>query len=72
MVKNPPAILGSIPGLGRSPGGWYDNPFQYSFPGISPQTEETGGLQSVGHKESDMAEKISTAQHIVIAMAIFV
>ena len=72
MIKNPPAILGSIPGLGRSPGGGYDNPLQYSFPGESPQTEETGGLQSVGHKESDMAEKISTTQHIVIAIAIFV
>ena len=23
--------LGSILGLGRSPGGWYGNPFQYSF-----------------------------------------
>ena len=36
MVKNPPANAGdtrdvdSIPGLGRSPGGGKDNPFQYS------------------------------------------
>ena len=36
MVKNPPANAGdvrdagSIPGLGRSPGGGHDNPLQYS------------------------------------------
>ena len=36
MVKNPPASagdlrdMGSIPGLGGSPGGWNGNPLQYS------------------------------------------
>ena len=36
VVKHPPANagdirdMGSIPGLGRSPGGRYDNPLQYS------------------------------------------
>ena len=36
MVKNPPANIGdvrdagSIPGLGRSPGGGHGNPLQYS------------------------------------------
>ena len=36
MVKNPPASardvrdVGSIPGLGRSPGEGHDNPLQYS------------------------------------------
>ena len=36
MVKNPPTNagdirdMGSIPGLGRSPGGGHGNPFQYS------------------------------------------
>ena len=35
-VKNPPAIadderdMGSIPGLGKSPGGGHGNPLQYS------------------------------------------
>jgi len=35
-TKNPPANAGDagnqglIPGLGRSPGGWHGNPFQYS------------------------------------------
>ena len=36
MVKNPPAnagdirVAGSIPGLGRSPGGGHGDPLQYS------------------------------------------
>ena len=36
MVKNPPARAadaGSIPGLGRSPGGGNGNPLQYSYLG---------------------------------------
>ena len=35
--------LGSIPGLGRSPGGGNGNPLQYSCLEI-PWTEEPGGL----------------------------
>ena len=38
VVKNPPANagdMGSIPGLGRSPGGGYSNSFQYSCMGSS-------------------------------------
>ena len=37
--------LGSIPGLGRSPGGEHGKPLQYRE---SPWTEEPGGLQSKG------------------------
>ena len=39
--------LGLIPGLGRSPGGGHGNPLRYSCLEI-PQTEEPGGLQSMG------------------------
>ena len=57
VVKNTPAnaggirYMGSIPGLGRSPGGGHGNPFQYSclenlMAGYSPQCL----------KESDMTE----------------
>ena len=52
LVKNPPAI-GSIPGLGRSPGGGYGNPRQYSC------LENPQGQRSLvacspwGRKESD-------------------
>ena len=49
VVKNPPASAGdirdggSIPGLGRSPGGGHDNPLQYSCLENSID-EEPGGL----------------------------
>ena len=39
--------LGSIPGLGNSPGGGHGNPLQF-LPGESPWTEEPDGLQSMG------------------------
>ena len=48
-VKNVPANAGdlsttcSIPGLGRSPGGGYGDPFQYSCLEI-PRSEEPGRL----------------------------
>ena len=51
MVKNPPANaghardLGSIPGLGRFPGGGHGNALQYSR--LENPTEEPGRLQSV-------------------------
>ena len=55
MVKNPPANvgdIGSISGPGRSPGeGNGSNPLQCSCWRIS-WTEEPGGLQSMGLKES--------------------
>ena len=40
-------------GWGDSPGGEKGNPLQYSCLEI-PWTEELGGLQSMGSKESDM------------------
>ena len=50
MVKNPSTCtvgdLGSIPGLGRCPGGGQRTPV--FLPGESPWTEEPGGLQSKG------------------------
>ena len=42
--------LGSIPGLGRSPGGGHGNPLQYSCL-ENPNGEERGALQSMSHKE---------------------
>ena len=54
---------GSIPGLGWSPGGGHDNPFQYSC-WRSPRTQESGGLQSIGshrvrHDRSNLVSKLS-------------
>ena len=36
--------VGSIPGLGRSPGGGHGNPLQYILAWRIPWTEEPGGL----------------------------
>ena len=53
MVKDPPANsgdirdAGSIPGLGRSPGGGHGNSLQYPCLG-NPMDREPGGLQSMG------------------------
>ena len=57
MVKTLPANAGDmrdpglIPGSGRSPGGEYGNPLQYSCLG-NPLTEEPGGLQSMGSERA--------------------
>ena len=40
--------LVSVPGLGRSPGGGHGNQLQYPCLENPDQTEEPGGLQSVG------------------------
>jgi len=40
--------LGSIPGLGRSPGGDHGNLVQYSYLEEFPWTEEPWRLQSMG------------------------
>ena len=40
--------LGSIPRLGRSPGGRHGNPLQYSYLENSMDREEPGGPQSIG------------------------
>ena len=47
--------LGLILGLGRSPGGGHDNPFQYSC------LENPHGQRSLeSHRELDIAEQLST------------
>ena len=57
VVKNPPANagdikdVGSIPGLGRSPGEGHGNPLQYSFLENSKDRGawQTTGSRTVGH-----------------------
>ncbi|CAI9180873.1 unnamed protein product [Rangifer tarandus platyrhynchus] len=53
--------LGSVLGLGRSPGGGHGDPLWYSC------LENPHGQRSLAgysHKELDMTEQLSTAQHI--------
>ena len=65
MVKNPPdnagdiRDVGSIPGLGRSPGGRHGNPLLEN-----PHAERSlVGYSPWGQKEPDTTEQLSTAQH---------
>ena len=53
--------LGSIPGLGRPPGGGHDNPLQYSLLEDPQGQRSLGGYGPRGHKESDTTELLSTA-----------
>ena len=54
VIKNSPAnagVMGSVPGLGRSPGGGNGNPLQYTCLG-NPMAREPGGLQSMESQQS--------------------
>ena len=48
--------LGSIPGLGRSPGGGHGNPLQYSCLENPHGQQSLAGYSPLGHKESDLIE----------------
>ena len=62
MIKNPPVKvgdlrdIGSIPGWGRSTGGGYGNPLQYTF---LENPMDRGAWQATVHgvKESDITEQ---------------
>ena len=62
MVKNLPANargirdVGSIPGLGRSPGGGHGNPLQYSCLENPHGQRSLAGYGPWGHKELDTTE----------------
>ena len=68
-VKNLPAVqehargMGSIPGLGRSPGGGHSNPPSCCLE--NPMDRGTWRLQSIGHKESDTSE---AAEHGTVVL----
>ena len=48
--------LGSIPGLGRSPGGGHGNPLQYSCLENPHGQKSLAGYRPKGHKKLDMTE----------------
>ena len=56
--------LGSIPGLGRAPGGEHGNPIQYSCPKNPHGQRSLAGYSPWGLKESDTTEWLSTAQYL--------
>ena len=55
--------LGSIPGLGRSAGGQHGNPLQYSCLENPHGQRSLLGYSPWCHKELDVTERLSTAQH---------
>ena len=63
VVKNPPANAGdvrdsgSIPGLGRSPGGGHGNPFQYSCLENPHGQRSLAGYSPWACKELDTTEE---------------
>ena len=52
--------LVSIPGLGRSPGGGYGNPLQYSCLETPHGQRSLAGYSPLGRKESDTTEWLNT------------
>ena len=56
--------LGLIPGLGRPCGEGHGNPLQYSCLENPHGQRSLAGYSPWGCKESDMAEQLSTAQHL--------
>ena len=69
VVKNPPANAGdirdsgSIPRLGRSPGGGHGNPLQYSCLENPHGQRSLEGYSPYGGNESDMTEVTEHACH---------
>ena len=67
MVKILPANaadardIGSVPGLGRSPGVGNGNPLQYSCMKDSMDRGALAGYSPWGHKESDMTKGLSSS-----------
>ena len=55
--------LGSIPGLGRSPGGGHGSPLQYSCLEIPYGQRSLADYSPWGRKESDMIEQLSTERY---------
>ena len=51
--------LGSVPGLGRSPGGGHGNPLQYSCLENLYGQRSLAGYSPWGRKASDMTEQLS-------------
>ena len=63
--------LGSIPGLGRSPGRGHSNPLQYSCLGNPHGQRSLAGYSPWGRKESDMTERLSTVQKCINTYKIY-
>ena len=71
MVKYPPANsgdAGSIPGLGRFPGGGNGNPLQHSCLGNCMDRGAWWATVHGGHKELDITEQLS--MHVIFVILV--
>ena len=59
--------LGSVPGLGRSPGGGQGNPLQYSCLENPHGQRSLAGYSPWGLKESDTTQQLNTAHTIYLS-----
>ena len=66
MVKE--IDLGSIPGLGRSPGGGHGNPCQYCCLENPHGQRSLAGYSPRGHKDLDMTERLRMTHSILYLM----
>ena len=64
--------LGSIPGLGRPPGGGHGNTLQYSSLENSHGQRSLVGYSPWGRKESDTTERLSTHTTHIIKLHVIV
>ena len=63
---------GSIPGLGRSPGGENGNPLQYSCLEDFKGQRSLAGYSPRGHKELDMTEQLTLSlSHFSDVLSVF-
>ena len=63
--------LGSIPGLGRSPGEGNGNPFQYSCLENSHGQRSLESYSPQGHRESDKTERLSAYLLLYFLLILF-
>ena len=64
--------LGSIPGLGRYPGGGHGNPLQYSCLENPHGQRSLLGCSSYDHKELDTTERLKSTAHVCVCVYIYI
>ena len=65
--------LGSVPGLGISPGEEHSNPLQYSCLENPHEQKSLAGCSPWGHKEADVTERLSTrnTQYFIVCECVY-
>ena len=64
--------VGSIPGLGRSPGGGHSNPLQYSCLENPNRQRSLASYTAMGLQSQTQLSKLSTAQHSTVLIHCYI